>query len=332
MSVLVSPSRKTRKRGDFMRTAVLREPRHFEIIEAAVPEPADNEVCVRVEGCGICGSNLPVWEGREWFSYPFEAGAPGHEAWGTVESLGSGARDIRVGQRVAMLSYHGFAEYDLAQASAVVPLPDDVPQFPGEPLGCAMNIWRRCAIEPGQTVAIVGIGFIGAALTQLAAHAGARVIAVSRRPFALQTATQCGAWKTLEWQKDQAVLGEIDKLTGGALCPRVIECVGTQQALDLATSLTGVRGTLIIAGYHQDGLRQVNMQQWNWRGLDVINAHERDPAIYRHGMETAVDAVSKGVISLKPLLTHRFDLADIEFGFQTLAERPDGFLKAWIGV
>src|SRR4051812_29394706 len=183
MSVLLSPSRKFRKRGDFMWAAVLREPRRFEIIEAAVPEPAENEVCVRVEGCGICGSNLPPWEGREWFTYPFEAGAPGHEAWGVVEEIGSAVRGVRKGQRVAMLSYHGFAEYDIADASAVVPLPDELRQFPGEPLGCAMNIWQRCEIEPEQTVAIVGIGFLGAALTQLAAHRGAHVIAISRRPF-----------------------------------------------------------------------------------------------------------------------------------------------------
>jgi threonine dehydrogenase-like Zn-dependent dehydrogenase len=330
MSVLASPSRTVRQGGNFMQAAVLREPRCIEIVETTVPIPAQNEVCVRVEGCGICGSNLPVWEGREWFKYPFETGAPGHEAWGTVESLGSSVRNIRAGDRVAMLSYHGFAEYDVADANAVVPLPDDIPQFPGEPLGCAMNIWRRCAVEPGQTVTIVGIGFIGAALTQLAAHAGARVIGISRRPFALETATQCGAWRTLQWQDDQAVISDINELTVGALCPRVIECVGTQQTLDLASSLTCVRGRLVIAGYHQDGLRQVNMQQWNWRGLDVINAHERDPAVYREGMELAVTAVRDGNLSLDPLLTHCFDLADIELGFQALAERPDGFLKAWI--
>src|SRR3954468_2520649 len=188
MSVLVSPSRKIRKRGNFMRAAVLRDPRRFEIIEVAVPEPAENEVCIRVEGCGICGSNLPVWEGREWFSYPLEPGAPGHEAWGTVDSTGGGVRNIREGDRVAVLSYHGFAEYDVADANAVVPLPEGVSLFPGEPLGCVMNIWRRCAVEPEQIVAIIGIGFVGAALTQLAARDGARVIAISRRPFALETA------------------------------------------------------------------------------------------------------------------------------------------------
>jgi len=313
-----------------MRAAVLRGPGQFEIVETPIPEPAENQVCVRVKGCGICGSNLPVWEGREWFNYPLEPGAPGHEAWGTVDSIGSGVRNVGIGQRVAMLSYHGFAEYDVADASAVVPLPDGVWQFPGEPLGCVINIWRRCGVEPGQTVAIIGIGFVGAALTQLAARDGARVIAISRRPFALETATRCGAWKTLEWQDAQFVVEKVNEFTDCALCPRVIECVGTQEALDLATYVTGLRARLVIAGYHQDGLRHVNVQQWNWHGLDVVNAHERDPAVYREGIELAVTAVRNGELSLEPLLTHRFDLGDIELGFQALAERPDGFLKAWI--
>jgi NADPH2:quinone reductase len=65
----------------------------------------------------------------------------------------------------------------------VVPLPSELDghPFPGEPLGCAMNIFKRAEIRAGQTVAIIGIGFLGALLTQLAAQAGARVIAISRR-------------------------------------------------------------------------------------------------------------------------------------------------------
>ena len=60
-----------------------------------------------------------------------------------------------------------------------------------------MNVFRRSDIAAGQTVAIVGIGFLGALLTQLAAAAGARVIALSRRPFALEVARQCGAAATI---------------------------------------------------------------------------------------------------------------------------------------
>src|SRR4029079_5015193 len=64
----------------------------------------------------------------------------------------------------------------------------------------------------------------------------------------------------------------------------VVEAAGVQETLDLAARLGRVRGRLIVAGYHQDGVRTVDMQLWNWRGLDVVNAHERDPAAYLEGM------------------------------------------------
>ncbi len=88
------------------------------------------------------------------------------------------------------------------------------------------------------------------------------------------------------------IIDRVKQLTGGQLCDRVIEVVGEQWPLDLAAELTRERGRLIIAGYHQEGPRQVNMQLWNWRGLDVINAHERDPKVYLEGIRLAVDAVS----------------------------------------
>jgi hypothetical protein len=96
----------------------------------------------------------------------------------------------------------------------------------------------------------------------------------------------------------------VKELTGGAFCDRVIEAVGKQWPLDLSAELTRERGRLIIAGYHQDGPRQVNMQLWNWRGLDVINAHERDPEVYLAGIRAAVAAVTSGRLDPRPLYTH----------------------------
>src|SRR4051812_32043766 len=178
--------RKPRGRSS-VRAAQLAAPGRFALVETCLPEPGDDQVLVRLEGCGICGSNLVVWQGREWFHYPFEPGAPGHEGWGIIESVGSKVRDFRRGDRVALLSYHAFAEYDVASADAVVKIPpaDIARAFPAEAIGCALNVWRRSGIEAGQTVAIIGIGFLGALLTQLASFSGARVVALSRREFAL---------------------------------------------------------------------------------------------------------------------------------------------------
>jgi len=314
------------------RAVRFRQPRALALEHVAVHPPGLGEVRVRLEGCGVCGSNLPVWEGRPWFTYPLSPGAPGHEGWGAVEAVGEGVDDIVVGDRVALLSYNAYAEYDIAPASAVVRLPDALNgrPFPGEPLACVMNIFRRSGIEPGQTVAVVGIGFIGAALVALAARAGARVIALSRRPFALEMAERMGANTSICLVDASRAIAGARAITGEDGCHCVIEAAGTQETLDIASELTGVRARLVIAGYHQDGARQINLQQWNWRGLDVINAHERDPAMYRRGMQAAVELVARGDFDPGPLWTHRFCLTEADAAFEMLARRPAGFMKALI--
>jgi threonine dehydrogenase-like Zn-dependent dehydrogenase len=315
-----------------MRAAVLVGPGRLEVTSVAMPSPGRGEVRLRLEGCGVCASNLGPWSGPEWMRFPTEPGALGHEAWGVVDALGDGVEGVRLGERVASLSYNSYAEYDVSNAGAIVRLPQALAgrPFPGEPLGCAMNIFRRSRIEAGQTVCIVGIGFLGALLTKLAADAGARVIAVSRRAYALAVAERMGAAVTIASDNRQGVIEAVSGLTGGKLCDRVIEAVGRQEALDLAAELTRERGTLVIAGYHQDGPRQVNMWLWNWRGLDVINAHERDPAIYLSGMREAVGAVAAGRIDPDPLCTHRFPLARLDEALNATRDRPDGFLKALV--
>lgn len=315
-----------------MQAAVVTEPGRVRFTRIPVPEPRAGEVRVRLEGCGVCGSNLPPWEGRPWFKYPLEPGELGHEGWGMVDALGSGVRGIRAGTRVALLSFRAYAQYDIAAESAVVPLPAGLEgkPFPGEALGCAMNVFQRCDIHRGQTVAIIGIGFLGAVLTALSAKAGAKVIAISRRRFALETARKMGATETLELDDTEAVLNRVKEIAEREGCARVIEATGQQAALDLATELTCERGRLIIAGYHQDGMRQVNLQLWNWRGLDVINAHERNPAVYAAGMRAAVEGVTSGGFDPSPLYTHEFRLEELAEALEVMKERPGGFLKALV--
>jgi len=322
------------ERAARMSAAVFAAPLQARIERVALPEPATGCVRVRLEGCGVCGSNLPPWEGRPWFKYPLAPGEPGHEGWGRVDAVGAGVPNLRVGYRVALLSYRAYAEYDVAHHESVVRLLtqlDDKP-FPGEALGCAMNVFRRCGIASGQTVAIVGVGFLGAVLTRLAANAGARVIGISRRPFALEIAEQFGADRTIPMNDHPQIIDQVKKLTDGAGCDCVIEAVGAQWPLDLAAELTRERGRLVIAGYHQDGPRQVNMQLWNWRGLDVINAHERDPKIYVEGMQAAVDAVASGRLDPTPLYTHRFSLDRISDALNAMKERPKNFMKALVSI
>ena len=315
------------------RAVVITAPGQVEIRVQAQPPVGPRQVRVRLEGCGVCGSNLPVWEGRPWFSYPLEPGAPGHEGWGVVEECGAEVENLTAGDRVALLSYHAFADYDVADADQVVRLPASLAgqRFPGEALGCAINVFRRSYLEAGQTVAVVGVGFLGALLINLAARAGAHPIAVTRRPFALEAARRMGARETVAVGEDPgAVVQQVRELTGGRGCERVIEATGLQGPLDLAGEITAERGRLIIAGYHQDGLRQINLQSWNWRGLDVINAHERDPRVYVEGMRLAMAAIEQGRMDPTPLYTHRFELEQTGEALECLRQRPADFLKALV--
>lgn len=313
-----------------MRAAVLTGPRKFELREVRRPDPSHGEVRVRLEGCGVCSSNLPTWEGMPWSQYPTEPGALGHEGWGCVDAIGPGVTGVREGDRVVTLSYHSYAEYDIAAASAAVVLPRALASaaFPGEAFGCAMNIFRRSDLREGQTVAIVGIGFLGAMLTRLAVRAGAKVIAISRRPYALEIARRMGAHQLIPMDDHYRIIDQVRELTAGAMCERVIEAAGKQWPLDLAAELTGSRARLVIAGYHQDGPRQVNMQLWNWRGLEVVNAHEREAEVYIQGMRSAVEAAESGWFDPADFCTHHFPLSSLPDALETTLARPAGFLKA----
>ena len=176
----------------------------------------------------------------------------------------------------------------------------------------------------------MGIGFLGAILTRLASQAGARVIAISRRPYSLQVAREMGAVETIPMEDHWAILERVKALTDGVFCDRVIEAVGKQWPLDLAAELTREGGRLVIAGYHQDGPRQVNMQMWNWRGFDVINAHERDPRMYVRGLREAVEAVASGRLDPSKLYTHTYPLEELGAALNATRDRPDGFLKALV--
>jgi threonine dehydrogenase-like Zn-dependent dehydrogenase len=320
-----------------MDAAVLTGARAMRVEQVAIPEPGAGELRVRLEGCGVCGSNVEPWEGQPWSTYPGAPGGLGHEGWGVVDAIGAGVPAtgdgaFAIGDRVATLAGNSFAQYDVVAADMAVKLPASLAGMavPGEPLGCVMNIFRRADVQAGQTVAIIGIGFLGALLTRLCTDAGARVIAISRRPFSLDLARRYGAAETIPMDDHYAIIARVNELTGDAGCARVIECVGRQWPLDLAGELVGFGGRLVVAGYHQDGPRQVNMQAWNWKGIDVVNAHERDPAVQMCGLREAIDAVASGRIDPAPLYTHRYPLGQLGEALDAARDRPDGFLKALV--
>jgi threonine dehydrogenase-like Zn-dependent dehydrogenase len=282
------------------RASVIAAPGRVESVTRPAPLPPPGEVVIRLEGCGVCASSLPLWEGRPWFSYPLEAGAPGHEAWGRVERVGDGVTTLAPGQRVATLSLHGFAELDVVASQACVPLPrelDGLP-FPGEAFGCAYNVAERARVMPGQRVAVVGMGFLGSAIAALCRHLGATPVPVTRGSNVEES------------------------------FERVIEAAGTQESLDVASRLVAESGLLVIAGYHQDGPRSVDIQSWNWRGIEIVNAHERSQARQAAGIAHAARLAAAGVLDVEHLCSHVYPADRLGDAFMAARLRPPGFVKA----
>lgn len=317
-----------------MEAAVITAPGKTALRKLNLPNPTKGEVRLKLEGSGICASNLPVWEGRDWFDYPIPPGNPGHEGWGIIDEVGEGVAEGLIGKRVTGLTYNAFAEYDLAKIENLVEIPESLSDqaIPGEPLGCAMNIFERAKVKSSDTVAVVGAGFLGLLLIQLLKDKGCKVIAISRRNFSLEMAKKMGADHCIPMDDHYKIIEKVKELTSGEFCDKTIECTGVEWPLNLSIEITGTRGKLVVAGFHQDGMRSVNMQLLNWRGIDLISAHERDSEVYIAGIKKAIAAIQDGRINPTELFTHTFSLADLDKGLDHLKNRPDGFIKGLIVV
>jgi threonine dehydrogenase-like Zn-dependent dehydrogenase len=229
---------------------------------------------------------------------------------------------VETGQTVTGLVWNGLADYAVARPEHLVTLgpPFDRTPLLGEPLACAMNVVRRAAIRPGERVALVGFGYLAALVVQLLPAHTAGWIALARREESRALALRLGAEAAYDFAAVPASLW--DSL------PVVIEAAGVQSTLDYATWLTGYGGRLVIAGYHADGPRTVNLQSWNWKGIDVINAHERQPQVSLDALRAALGVVEERRLALDWLLSHHFGLADAAAAFEATATHANGFIKA----
>jgi threonine dehydrogenase-like Zn-dependent dehydrogenase len=304
-----------------VRALTLYGPRDARLAEIEDPVPAGGELLLRVRGCGVCGSDLNAWRGVSGIEYPLPPGAPGHEVWGQVVAVGPDVPSARLGATVTGLAWNGFAELTLARADhvVVVPVGDGEEPALGEPLACAMNIVRRSGLQSRTPFAVVGFGYLAALVISLLPAETAGWVAISRREDSRALAMRLGATAAYDFSNVPSDLWDS--------FPVVIEAAGVQQTLDVATWLTAFAGRLVIAGYHADGPRTVNLQSWNWKGIDVINAHERDPAVYVRALNEALRRLQLRPVDLGALHTHRWPLADASQAFKAAELRPDGFIK-----
>jgi len=239
-------------------------------------------------------------------------------------AVGPGVRSVVTGDRVTGRVDHSYRDYVLADERDLVVVPPALPVEAalGEPLGCIVEAARRTGLDVADRVAVIGAGFMGLSLLQLLATSWlARLVAVDPRPDARRHARAQGA--------DDAA--DPDELEPDDRFDVVFETSGSAGGLDLAGRLVREHGTLSIVGYHQDR-RSVDMATWNYKAMDVVNAHVRDRARLRESTRRGLDLVAAGRIQPGALITHRFGLDEIDLAYRALIDKPPGYIKALIEI
>lgn len=311
-----------------MQAAILEAPQRFVVTEQPVPEPGPGEVRVKAAVCGMCSGELEMWAGHvPGYEYPKFIG---HEVSGYVDAVGPRVAGLREGDRVTVYAEgRGYAEYVVVPAAWAVKLAPETPfdLALGEPIACSVNGVRKAAPELGDSVALVGCGFMGLIMLQVFRAAGAgRLIAVDRRPSMLDLARRLGATDTLN-PDEVDVVAAVKEKTDGRGVDIGVEAAGIQATLDLASKLVRMEGKLEVFGFHQGGLRQVDWAFWNWMAFQIVNGHTRSSHVYVEGIRIGVGLMEAGRLDMAPLVTHRFPLADINRGFEMAVSKAEGFVK-----
>jgi propanol-preferring alcohol dehydrogenase len=196
----------------------------------AVPEPGSGQILVRLETCGVCHTDVHIWDGHVRADPACDPFVLGHEGIGRVVALGQGVGDWRIGERIGVPWMYDacgvcdecvegaesfcqrhraygfnvpgcFAEFVIADARYAVRLPEHIDPVSTAPLMCAgvtaYGAIRRAAVKSGDTVAIFGCGGLGLYAVQMAVRTGANVIAIDRDPAKLKLASRYGAVKVV---------------------------------------------------------------------------------------------------------------------------------------
>jgi threonine dehydrogenase-like Zn-dependent dehydrogenase len=313
-----------------VQVAVLDAPGRFHLEDRPIPDVTPGQVLVRVAACGVCTSELDVWEGRaDGVTFPRTMG---HEVSGVVECIGAGVTGFAPGDPVAVWAPgQGYAEYvavDAAYCFAAYGLPLELAL--GEPLACAVNAVERADPRLADDIVIIGAGFMGNLVQKLVHLRGPnQVIVADTRPDALERAAHLGASRTVD-VRSESLRDVVRALTDGRGADLTFEVTGTQGGLSATTDVTRMEGTIAIVGYHQGGMREIPLATWNWMAFRIANCHFRNVDTILHGMRTGMSLLRGGTLSLGDVVSHRFPLAEIDNAFRTAYEKPEGFVKATI--
>lgn len=330
----------------------------LEIRGIKMPVPKDNEVIVKVEYVGICGSDVHYLEHGRIGDYIVDGDfILGHECAGTVVELGKKVKKLKVGDRVALEPgitcgqcefcksgkynlcpdveflatppYNGsLMNYLAFPENMAFKLPDNVSTKEGalvEPLAVGMHAVAQGGVKLGDSVVILGSGCIGL-VTLLAAKAygATKVYVVDVIEKRLEYAKQMGATETFN-AKDVDVLKKIEELTGGRGIDVVIETAGSAVTIKQTPHLVRRGGTIVLVGLAPQDIIEYNFMQIMWKEAQIKSVFR-----YRNIYPAAIEAISSGAIDVKGIVTHEFEFNESSKAFDFVTGHKNEVVKAVI--
>jgi len=314
--------------------------------EIPTPQIGPGELLVRVEACGICGSDVMEWYRRDRVPLVL-----GHEIGGQIAAVGDGVEHYQEGDRVSAahhvpcnachycLSGHytmcdtlrqtnfdpgGFAEYIRLPAinvdRGVLLLPDEVSYEEAtfvEPLACVLRGQRLAHIQPGHSVLIIGSGIAGLLHVQLARALGAGcVVATDIIDYRLEAAQQFGADAVIHAKED--LPSRLRQVNQGRLADLVIVCTGATSAIAQALQSVERGGTVLFFAPTNPGVTiPISINDLFWRNdITLTTTYAGSPADYA----AALELIRARRVHTGEMITHRLGLAEAGLGFQLVAD------------
>jgi len=348
-----------------MRAAVTRDWNDIQIEDVPVPVLDPGEVLVSVGACGICGTDLKIVAGVYKGSWPPALPfIQGHEWAGTVAALGEGVTGLQVGDRVAAENHKGcgacancrrgrynlcevarskgkayklyghsaqgaFAEYAARPAGLLHKLPEAVSFEEGTIVNqgaLGLHAIRRCRIEPGDTVAVIGPGLVGLITVQLAKAVGATRVIVAGRGPRLDLARELGAEDVVDISTTDTVEG-IRALTNGSGADCAFECAGAPEAVVASINCVKRGGRVALVGLTGNKNVAFNTDRIALDEVDVFGVRSSPNAYHE-----LINLIAAGKVNVKKLVSRVYPLERINAAFDAFRKREGGAIRMVIKI
>lgn len=343
-----------------MKVAIMTDIMKIEFIQRDIPQPKAGEVLVKLEYVGVCGSDLHYFENGRISDFivkpPFVLG---HEAGGVVVEIGSGVNHLKPGDKVALepgktcghcefcrtgrynlcpdVIFFAtppvdgvFQEYVAHEAGLCFKVPDTMSSMEAaliEPLAVGFHAAVTGGARLGQTALVTGSGCIGLVSMMAAKALGVSRIFVSdvvRKR--LNKAGALGAAEVIN-SAEKDVVETVRELTGGAGVDLVIETSGAEAAANQGIAALKKGGTLVFVGYSKNGMMNLSIGSALDKELTMKTIFR-----YRHIYPLAIDAVSRGLVDIKNIVTNVFDFDDIQKGMDESVHNKAEIVKSVIKI